>query len=82
MNAKKRRIPGQRDLNYTHYSLEVEDIKAYRQEIIARGGAQHLDTEISMGMDNTWQFWMHDPDGNKFEVMEYTPQSYQVVGRP
>lgn len=81
MGAKKRRIPGQRDLNYTHYSLEVEDIRGYRQEIIARGGAQFLDTEISMGMDNTWQFWMHDPDGNKFEIMEYTPESMQVVGR-
>lgn len=81
MGAKKRRIPGQRDLNYTHYSLEVEDIRAYRQEIIARGGARYLDTEVSMGMDNTWQFWMHDPDGNKFEIMEYTPNSYQVAGR-
>lgn len=81
MGAKKPRIPGRKDLNYTHYSLEVEDIRAYRQEIIARGGAEYLDTEISLGMDNTWQFWMHDPDGNKFEVMEYTPESYQVVGR-
>ena len=81
MGANKRRIPGQKDLNYTHYSLEVEDIHAFRKEIIARGGAQYLDTEISLGMDNTWQFWMHDPDGNKFEIMEYTPESMQVVGR-
>lgn len=81
MGAKKRHIPGQRDLNYTHYALEVEDIQAYRQEIIARGGAQYLDTEITKGVDNTWQFWMHDPDGNKFEIMEYTPNSYQVAGR-
>ena len=81
MGASKRRIPGQKDLNYTHYSLEVEDIRAFRMEIEARGGAQYLDTEISRGMDNTWQFWMHDPDGNKFEIMEYTPESMQVVGR-
>lgn len=81
MGANKRRIPGQKDLNYTHYSLEVEDIRSFRQEIIARGGAAYLDTEISIGMDHTWQFWMHDPDGNKFEIMEYTPESYQVAGR-
>ena len=81
MGASKRRIPGQKDLNYTHYSLEVEDIRAFRKEIEARGGAQYLDTEISRGLDNTWQFWMHDPDGNKFEIMEYTPESYQVAGR-
>ena len=81
MGANKRRIPGQKDLNYTHYSLEVEDIQAFRQEIIARGGAQYLDTEITRGLEYTWQFWMHDPDGNKFEIMEYTPESYQVAGR-
>lgn len=81
MGANKRRIPGQKDLNYTHYSLEVDDIQAFRHELIARGGADYLDTEISMGSDNTLQFWMHDPDGNKFEIMEYTPESMQVVGR-
>lgn len=81
MGASKRRVPGRKDLNYTHYSLEVEDIRAFRQEIIARGGAQYLDTEITRGLEYTWQFWMHDPDGNKFEIMEYTPESYQVAGR-
>ncbi|MBQ6215097.1 MAG: hypothetical protein IJJ67_06740 [Oscillospiraceae bacterium] len=37
--------------------------------------------KIAMGIENTWQMWMHDPDGNPFEVMEYTPQSYQITGR-
>lgn len=80
MGANKRRIPGKKDLNYTHYSLEVDDIRAFRQQIIARGGAEYLDSEITLGVDNTWQFWMHDPDGNPFEIMEYTPESLQVVG--
>ena len=80
MGASKRRIPGKKDLNYTHYSLEVDDIRAFRQQIIARGGAEYLDSEITLGVDNTWQFWMHDPDGNPFEIMEYTPESLQVVG--
>lgn len=80
MGANKRRIPGKKDLNYTHYSLEVDDIRAFRQQIIARGGAEYLDSGITLGVDNTWQFWMHDPDGNPFEIMEYTPESLQVVG--
>ena len=81
MGASKQRIPGQKDLNYTHFALEVDDIRAFRTEIEANGGAPYIDTEITRGIENTWQFWMHDPDGNKFEIMEYSPESYQVVGR-
>ena len=32
-------------------------------------------------MDNTWQMWSHDPDGNKIEFMQYTEKSFQLVGR-
>ena len=49
--------------------------------MLARGGAPYIDSEIELGLENTWVFWMHDPDGNKFEIMEYTKDSYQVVGR-
>lgn len=24
--------------------------------------------------------WTHDPDGNKFEIMQYTPKSLQFKG--
>lgn len=37
--------------------------------------------DISLGIDNTWVMWMKDPDGNPFEIMEYTDKSYQVIGR-
>jgi hypothetical protein len=37
-------------------------------------------SEIERGLENTYTMWMHDPDGNRFEIMEYTPESYQVVG--
>ena len=79
-SAKRPRIPTQKDLNYTHYALEVEDLKTVREQIIASGGSQYIDTEPKRSVDNTWQMWMHDPDGNKFELMEYTPESLQVVG--
>ena len=81
IGASKVRIPGNHDLNYTHYSLEVSDLKAFRNEIIARGGAEYIDTAISLGVDKTWVMWMHDPDGNKFERMEYTPESFQLIGK-
>ena len=80
--AKRKRIPDPKnDLNFTHFALEVSDLRAFRDHVIHSGGAAYLDTEISKGVDNTWQMWMHDPDGNRFEVMEYTLQSYQITGR-
>lgn len=81
-SARRKRIPDPKnDLNYTHYALVVSDLQEFRQQVIDRGGAAYLDTEISMGVDYTWQMWMHDPDGNPFEIMEYTPRSYQLTGR-
>ncbi len=74
MGVKNRRSATQMDMGFTHYSLEVNDIRAFRQNIINRGG-------LKMGLDNTLQMWMHDPDNNLFEIMEYTPASYQVTGR-
>ena len=78
---RKHPADSKNDLNYTHFSLEVRDLKAFREQVLARGGAPYIDSEIELGLENTWAFWMHDPDGNKFEIMEYTKDSYQVVGR-
>ncbi len=80
--ARRSRVPNPADdLNYTHYSLEVDDIQAFRRQVLRNGGAPYIDKDIEMGLDKTWVMWMHDPDGNPFEVMEYTPASYQVIGR-
>lgn len=32
------------------------------------------------GQSETWQMWIHDPDGNKFEIMQYTDKSLQHHG--
>ena len=80
--AWKKNIPDPtNDLNYTHYSLQVSNLKAFRDQVIARGGAMYIDKDMALGIDNTWVMWMKDPDGNPFEIMEYTADSYQVVGR-
>lgn len=49
---------------------------------MSKFGWAYLDTDIKLGMDNTLQMWMHDPDNNLFEIMEYTSESYQTKGRP
>lgn len=65
-------------LGYSHFALLVDDIHAARNELAAKGVP--IDTEPSIGNSHTWKMWCHDPDGNKFEVMQYTDKSFQVVG--
>ena len=45
--AFRKRVPKEHDLNYTHFSLEVENIRDFRQAVIDCGGAEYLDTEIA-----------------------------------
>jgi hypothetical protein len=35
-------------------------------------------SQITIGMDNSKQAWIKDPDGNDIELMEYTPASFQL----
>lgn len=60
-----------------HFCLETEDIDAFIADVRSRGVAC---TDKSLGCDETWQAWMEDPDGNKFEVHQYTPRSFQHQG--
>ncbi len=65
---------------YQHLSIQVADLAQARSDLLAAGVVP--DTEISQGPDYTRQFWIHDPDGNRIELMEYAARSFQVVGNP
>lgn len=65
-------------LGYSHFALLVDDIHQTRKELIERG--VEIDTPISKGPSETYQMWVHDPDGNRFEIMQYTEKSFQIVG--
>lgn len=60
-----------------HFCLESPDLEAFQR---------HLDqqqipyTQPKKGCDQTWQIWLTDPDGNAFEVHQYTPESMQQLG--
>lgn len=64
--------------DYSHFALLVEDIFKTKDELEKAGIV--LDTDISKGPSETYQMWLHDPDGNKFEIMQYTENSIQVKG--
>jgi len=63
---------------YQHFSMVVEDIQETYRELLAINVP--VESEPRLGQDNTWQIWVTDPDGNRFEIMQYTDKSYQVVG--
>ena len=65
-------------LGYSHFALLVDDIYEAEKQLSVRG--LKFDTPISRGPSGTYQMWAHDPDGNKFEIMQFTEDSYQVKG--
>jgi catechol 2,3-dioxygenase-like lactoylglutathione lyase family enzyme len=60
-----------------HFCLECEDLDKLMVELGCRGIAY---SEKKLGCDNTWQIWLKDPDGNAFEVHQYTDRSMQFTG--
>ena len=62
---------------YKHFCLEVIGLDEFCKELKDKGVGV---SEISMGMDNSRQAWIADPDGNQIELMEYGPSSLQLTG--
>lgn len=63
---------------YRHFCLEVTGLDEFCKELSSRGVTV---SEISLGMDNSRQAWIADPDGNQIELMEYGPWSSQFTGQ-
>ena len=71
--------PNYDNLGYVHMSLVVDDIPAWEKNLRAQGVT--IDSEIQLGPDHTYTMWIRDPDGNRIELMQYTPESLQNVYR-
>lgn len=69
----------QGECRFTHIALIVDDIFELEKSLKEKG--VQIDSAPSFGLENTWQMWSQDPDGNKIEFMQYTPESWQVVGK-
>lgn len=75
--AEIRTVPD--GFTYNHLAIVTDDIHELHKYLVEKGAP--IDTPPSFGLENTWQMWSHDPDGNKIEFMQYTPESWQLVGR-
>ena len=60
-----------------HFCLETDDLDRLTAALAERG----VDfSPKKLGVDGTWQIWLEDPDGNRFEVHQYTLDSAQHTG--
>lgn len=60
---------------YRHICLEVDDVPRTVEELRGRG-LQVGDAKL--GLDQSWQAWLADPDGNPIELHGYTARSWQA----
>lgn len=60
---------------YRHLCLEVDDLQATLEDLGNRG--VRADGPSRQGKDHNWQAWLTDPDGNRIELMQLTPESPQ-----
>lgn len=58
-----------------HFCLETESMDSVMEKLSAVGVPF---TQKKFGCDSSWQIWLSDPDGNQFEVHEYTGSSMQL----
>lgn len=62
----------------SHFCLETDDMEATRQKLIDAG---YNPGPIHLGADNSYQFWIQDPNDVALEFHQYTPESTQRTGR-
>jgi len=64
------------NIGFSHLCFEVSDINAIAEQIIKAGW--ELDRPVKFGIDNNWQCWVRDPDGNRVELMQMGEESPQM----
>lgn len=61
----------------THFCLETDDIDDFIASATAKGIAC---SSKKLGGCGSWATWLRDPDGNAFEIHQYTDRSMQFRG--
>jgi lactoylglutathione lyase len=70
------RAPGSNATAINHFCLESHDLDATAEAL--RQAGIRLTVEPKMGLDHNRQCWIEDPDGNRIEFMQMSPQSMQA----
>ncbi len=63
--------------SYRHLQFEVDDMQRTIADLESRG-LPPSPNPPRLGKDGNWQYWITDPDGNRFELMQTMPDSLQA----
>lgn len=61
---------------FNHICLQCDRLHETVEQLREKG--VEIDIEPNQGKDKNFQAWIHDPDGNKIELMEIHPDSPQA----
>lgn len=75
-NGVENQETGDKIIGFQHICLEVDDVNTAFEDLKKKGAP--IDTDIVVGKAKCIQFWTHDPDGNKIELMQLPPESMQA----
>jgi len=70
------RAPGSEMTAINHFCLESDDLDATAARL--RQAGIKLTVEPKMGLDGNRQCWIEDPDGNRIEFMQMSPNGMQA----
>jgi lactoylglutathione lyase len=70
------RAPGSETTAVNHFCLESDDLDVTAERLKQAG--VRLTVEPKMGLDGNRQCWIEDPDGNRIEFMQMSPESMQA----
>ena len=74
-DAATDRSPGEEANGVLHICLDIEDLDVEIARLEKAG--VKIVSPIKGGIDNNRGAWIHDPDGNRIELMEMHPNSIQ-----
>ena len=74
--AENARAPGWNGNAITHVCLAVDDLDAVVDRVTAAGIPLLIDKKTAV--DGNRQAWIEDPDGNRIEFMQLSPDSMQM----
>ena len=63
-------------IGVSHFCIEVDNIEDTLEKLRAAGIP--VDQELKTGASGCKMFWTHDPDGNRIEFMELTPDCLHI----
>lgn len=73
-------VDSEQDFGFTHFAFVVDDVQKFYEDLLEKGAEEYIDRVPEPALDGNRNIWIHDPDGNRIEVQEYTKDSMQLGG--